>query len=331
MKRQHSGGRPGFLSRLGTRPLIAALMLVPALTLGVAEPATTLLTAQAKGQRAQGDVGTEDFAAPRYRSTITIRDNGPADPYGSSINVSGLKGNIVDVNLILRGFTHDRPSDVSVMLAHQGRSTVVMREAGGAVALRNANIVLDNQASEALPANSAIFSNRALQPRDYDPTDRDFGGTAPDNTDGSNNPRQYLDIFNGVTANGSWTLWVRDDHAPISGSMEGWQLEIITDNTDPFIAIDKYKTKQGRTLNVSANQGVLRRDTDKGKGNLTAELVTKPRKGKLKFRSDGSFKYKPKSNKKGKDSFTYKIVDEFGSSIPGNGEVIIKIKKDKRR
>ncbi|MCC7023444.1 MAG: hypothetical protein IT338_11485 [Thermomicrobiales bacterium] len=334
MKRQHSGGRPGLWARWGARPLIAALMLVPALSLGVMEPASTIFMAQAKEKRAQGDVGTEDFAAPAYRSTITISDNQPASPYGSSVNVKGLKGRVIDVNLILTNVSHSRPQDISVMLAHRGRSAVVMREAGGTASdsLRNVNIVLDNQASEELPENTAIFGDRAYQPRDYDATDRPFGGGAPGNTDGSNTPRQYLDIFNGLSANGAWTLWVRDDHGNgNSGSMSGWQLEIVTDNTIPYIASDKYKTKLGRTLHVSANQGVLRRDSFKGSGELSAELVTKPKKGKLKFRSDGSFKYKPKGNKKGKDGFTYRIVDERNASIQGDGQVIIKIKKNKRR
>jgi hypothetical protein len=334
VKRQLSGGRPGFLARLGARPLIAALMIVPALSLGAVEPAATIFTAQAQDTRAQGDVGTEDFAAPAYRSTITISDNQPASPYGSSVNVTGLKGRVVDVNLILMNVSHSRPQDISVMLAHRGRSAVVMREAGGTSpdTLRNVNIVFDNQASEALPEDAAIFGDRAYQPRDYDTTNRTFGGGAPGNTDASNTPRQYLDIFNGLSANDTWTLWVRDDHGNgNSGVMSGWQLEIVTDNKLPYIASDKYKTKQGRTLNVSANQGVLRRDSFKGNGELSAELITRPKKGNLKFRSDGSFKYKPKGNKKGKDSFTYRIVDERNASIQGDGQVIIKIKKNKRR
>ncbi len=324
--------RSGVLARFGMKSLVAALLLAPALSLGLAEPIADIAFAK-KHNRGNGGVSTEDFSAPRYSSTITIQDNGPASPYGSSITVSGLEGTIQDVNLILRNFSHDRPSDVAVMLAHQGRATVLMRDAGDDVALANANIVLDNDAAEILPPANTIVSNRAYQPRDYAVGDPPFGGSAPDN--GDDDPvaadREYLDFFNGVTANGTWTVWIRDDAAPISGSLGGWQLEIVTDDDDPFIAIDKYKTKHGKKLNVSANQGVLRSDPDKGKGNLTATLVSGPSKGKLNFHSDGGFVYTPKDNKKGTDTFEYAINDELGASIDGNGLVEIKIKKDKHK
>jgi hypothetical protein len=324
--------RSGVLARFGMKSLVAALLLAPALSLGLAEPIADIAFAK-KHNRGGGGVSTEDFSAPRYSSTITINDNGPASPYGSSITVSGLSGTVIDVNLILRNFSHDRPSDVAVMLAHQGRASILMREAGGNVALQNANIVLDNDASSTLPENATIVSNLAYEPFDYalEPESQ-FGGAAPNNGDNNANHanRQYLDFFNGTTANGTWTLWVRDELAPISGAMGGWQLEIVTNDDLPFIAIDEYKTKQGKKLNVSANQGVLRSDPDKGQGNLTADLVTEPTKGKVNFHSDGSFVYKPKDNKRGTDTFEYVINDELGASIDGNGLVEIKIKKDKK-
>jgi hypothetical protein len=313
------------------KALVTALLLAPALSIGLAEPAADI--AFAKKHKGNGGVSTEDFAAPRYNSTITINDNGPASPYGSSINVSGLSGTVIDVNLILRNFTHDEPDQVAVMLAHQGRASVLMREAGGSVALQNANIVLDNDATDPLPDASTIISNSPYQPFDYSVGDVPFGGAAPNNGDtGPAADRAYLDFFNGVTANGTWTVWVRDDAAPISGSMGGWQLEIVTDDDLPFIAIDSYSVKAGKKLNVSETEGVLRRDPEHGGDNLTAHLVSGsgPSKGKLNFHSDGSFRYDPKGKKKGTVSFEYFITDELGASIDGNGQVKIKIKKGKK-
>lgn len=309
------------LANVGSRPLIAALLIAPALSLAVAQPAMLFVSAQ--------EVGTEDFEAPRFNQTITINDNGPASPYGSTVNVSGMDGRITDVNLILLGVDHQRPEDISVMLQHSGRTTVVMRDAGGETALRNTNITLDNAASETLPDEDPILGNRAYQPQDYDtaspPTP--FGGGAPGVTD--TDPREYLDIFNGVTANGAWTVWIRDDQAPIAGSLDGWQLEITTDNTAPFIDEFKYRVRQGRTLRVAEGKGLLQ--NVENRENFEVKLVDGPRKGKLRLRSDGSFTYEPNGNKKGRDSFTYLIEDEFGTSISGNGNVNIKIKKDRKR
>jgi hypothetical protein len=137
-----------------------------------------------------------------------------------------------------------------------------------------------------------------------------------------------LSIFDGATANGAWTVWIRDDQAPIAGSLDGWQLEITT-NTGDFIDEFKYKVRQDRTLRVSEGKGLLR--NVENRENFEVKLVDGARKGKLRLRSDDSFTYEPKGNKKGKDSFTYLIEDEFGSSISGNGNVKIKIKKNKRR
>jgi hypothetical protein len=308
------------LAKVGSRPLIAALFIAPALSLAVAEPVSHLVSAQ--------DVGTEDFNAPRFSSTITINDNGAASPYGSTVNVSGMRGQVIDVNLILRNVSHQRPEDISVMLSHAGRSTVVMRDAGGDTALRNTNIVLDNDASENLPSSAPIVGNRAYFPQDHDAANPPFGGGAPSSNDASG---EYLEFFNGATANGAWTVWVRDNQAPIGGSIDGWQLEIVTDNTDPFIAKDKYTVKQGRTLRVSTQNGLLRHVGGRNDGDFRVTIESKPKKGKLRLRADGSFTYEPKGNRKGKDSFTYVIEDEFGTAIEGPGQVIIKIKKNKRR
>lgn len=327
-----NGQRPGPIARFGLKAMVAALLLAPALSLGLAEPVADIALAKKDNG---GEVGTEDFSAPRYRSTITIHDKRSAEPYGSTVNVSGLNGTIVDINLILRNFTHDSPRDVSVMLAHQGRATVLVGQAGGDVALRSANIVLDDDHnSSALPQNGPIISNLAYRPHDFDPANDKFGGEAPDNGDDNPNAnqRQYLNFFDGVTANGAWTLWVRDDIAPISGTLGGWQLEIVTSDDLPLIAVDTYRTKQRKKLKVPASEGVLRSDPLHGSDNLTAALVSGsgPRKGKLKFHENGSFTYKPKNNKKGRDSFQYVINDELGAKIDGKGEVRIKVKNDKK-
>lgn len=52
---------------------------------------------------------------------ITIPDSNvapaPADPYPSEITVSGFRqGRIVDVDLTLRGFSHEIPRDVDILL-----------------------------------------------------------------------------------------------------------------------------------------------------------------------------------------------------------------------
>ena len=45
--------------------------------------------------------------------------------------------------------------------------------------------------------------------------------------------------------------------------------------------------------------------------------------------SDGSFVYRPKGKRKGRDRFEYRVEDEFGNVIIGSGLVKIKINKNK--
>jgi hypothetical protein len=205
--------RLGALAHLGSRPLIATLLIAPALSLGLAEPVAQIVSAQ---QRGEGEVGTEDFGAPVFKTQIKVLPVDKASPYNSTVNVQGLRGEITDVNLILYSVDHPRPSDISIMLEHEGRQTVLMREASDGTALRTANIILDNDAPRRLPENGPLVGARPYQPRDYADPPRPFGDPAPTSNDAQ---EEYLDFFDGMRANGAWTLWVRDDLTPIGGTI----------------------------------------------------------------------------------------------------------------
>jgi hypothetical protein len=314
------------LARWGSRSSIAVLFIAPALSVSLADPVSQIVEAQSSRG---GTVGTEEFVAPAHMEQIAILDNQPASPYATKVEVSGLKGMVKDVNLILRGLNHDRPSDVSIMLEHQGRATVLMRQASNGTSLRTANIILNNDVGTPLPnANGGpLVGGKQYQPRDHDSANTPFGGSAPQSNDAQ---KKYLDFFDGLTPNGDWFLWVRDDKAPINGTLSGWQLEIITDNNGKFIASDRYEVKRGHKLKVPPEEGVLRNDHFEGRGNLSAHVKREPSKGNLRLFSNGGFIYNPKSKKFGTVEFTYRIKDELGSTIPGRGEVRIHIKRHRR-
>lgn len=74
---------------------------------------------------------------------------------------------------------------------------------------------------------------------------------------------------------------------------------------------DAYRVKEDRTLRRGA-PGVL--GNDSGSKPLTVTLVSRPRKGTLRLRPDGSFVYSPKRDENGSDSFTYRAKDALGKS-----------------
>lgn len=63
--------------------------------------------------------------------------------------------------------------------------------------------------------------------------------------------------------------------------------------------------------------------------NLSYIITTEPIKGSIELEEDGSFVYTPKNNKKGRDYFGYKAVDEQGR-YSQEGTVIIRIEKQKQ-
>ena len=80
-------------------------------------------------------------------------------------------------------------------------------------------------------------------------------------------------------------------------------------NDVPVATADSYDIEVDGTLTVSAAQGVLGNDTDDDNDSLTAVAVTQPAHGTLTFNNDGSFTYKPDTEYRGNDTFTYKAND----------------------
>src|SRR5688572_30083478 len=66
---------------------------------------------------------TQTFSNP---TSIAIPAIGNANPFPSTINVSGMLGNITDVNVTLSGFGHTFPSDVDVLLVGPGSQNVLL-------------------------------------------------------------------------------------------------------------------------------------------------------------------------------------------------------------
>lgn len=79
--------------------------------------------------------------------------------------------------------------------------------------------------------------------------------------------------------------------------------------------------------NVSVGGKLSAFDPDGGA--LSFEISTQPIKGEIELSDDGSFVYTPAENKKGRDYFGYRAIDEQGNSSQ-EATVIIKIEKQKK-
>lgn len=161
-------------------------------------------------------------------AAITTTGGGEATPYPSSIQVSGFKkGKVRKVRVFLNQYTAAVPDDIDVMLSATqipGQTAVVMSDAGGAVAVSNVNLVLDDDAATPLPDDGVPpLTTGTYKPTNYAGGSADmFPAPAP-----TTNGNSALSVFNGANPNGEWQLWIND--YPGNGPVQfagGWSIEI---------------------------------------------------------------------------------------------------------
>ncbi|PYJ08279.1 MAG: hypothetical protein DMF06_13305, partial [Verrucomicrobia bacterium] len=163
--------------------------------------------------------GTATFA---NLGIITIPDSGPGAPYPSNISVAGLGGTITKVTVKLTNLSHTFPSDIDILLVGPGgQNAIIMSDVGGGDDVSGIDLTLDDAAANPLPA--ALLSTGTFQPTNAGTGDT-WPAPAPAPSGGS-----ALSVFNGTSANGTWSLYVVDDAAQDVGSIAGgWQLIIST-------------------------------------------------------------------------------------------------------
>jgi uncharacterized repeat protein (TIGR01451 family) len=157
-------------------------------------------------------------------SGMAIPDSGPALPYPSSINVSGLTGVVEKVTVTLSNLSHQFPNDLEMLLVGpDGRDALLMTSAGGAQSITNITLTFDDAAASMVSRNGPIVSG-TYKLSDYSLV-APFPGPAPATPYGS-----ALAAFNASNPNGIWSLYVLDDSPGDSGSMGGWSLSISSVN-----------------------------------------------------------------------------------------------------
>jgi hypothetical protein len=129
---------------------------------------------------------------------------------------------VTKVTLTLTGLTHTFPADVDILLVGPGgQNLIIMSDIGGGDDVTNVALTLDDAAATGLPA-SALTSGA------YRPTNNGVGDTFPAPAPAPSGGT-LLSVFNGVSPNGTWSLYVVDDAVADLGSFSGgWSLTITT-------------------------------------------------------------------------------------------------------
>lgn len=156
--------------------------------------------------------------------TMPAGASGAANPYPSTVTVSGVSGSIVSVVVRLNGLSHSFPDDLDILLVGPaGQAVMLMSDAGGATAINNVNLVFDAAAASSLPDAGPIVSGT------YRPTN--IGANDPMPADAALPAGPYgatLSVFNLTNPNGVWRLYIAEDEGGSNGSLVSWQLDIVT-------------------------------------------------------------------------------------------------------
>jgi uncharacterized delta-60 repeat protein/uncharacterized repeat protein (TIGR01451 family) len=173
---------------------------------------------------------------------ITINDDAPALPYPSIINVANMGGTVTKVSVTISNLTHGFPDDVDLLLiSPAGQRVMLMSDAGSTSAqphpVNNVTLKFDAAAAGLLSDSNQITSG-TYQPVNYAGPGLNTSDTFPPPApqpiplvDPFPYTNTAMSVFNGVSPNGAWSLFVMDDTPGQNGSIGGWSLEIQT--SDP--------------------------------------------------------------------------------------------------
>jgi subtilisin-like proprotein convertase family protein len=197
-------------------------------TLEVSTPCATI--SRSANLTLQG-AGNQNPVSFSNASRITITDNSAASPYPSSINVTCVPGVIQHLSVTLNGVSHNFPDDIDALLVGpSGQVLKLISDAGGNNKLTNVVISFSDTATQPLPDTARIFPG-VFQPTDYAPADG-FPAPAPAAATATN-----FGPFLGISPNGTWSLFVKDDLGGDAGSItQGWSLTIEWQDVAPRLS-----------------------------------------------------------------------------------------------
>lgn len=136
-----------------------------------------------------------------------------------------MPGRVTNVTIEFRGFSHERPDDLDMLLVGPERqNAIIWSDAGGDTRVSGLDITLTDALNPYLP-DAAPLTGRSYRPENHDGGTPDvFPAPAPAPLGGS-----AFSVFNRTNPNGEWKLYIVDDNNHAIGSFaQGWSLNITT-------------------------------------------------------------------------------------------------------
>lgn len=200
------------------------MTLRPIRTTVAAFLAVTIAGLALQSSAASANVTTERFA---NTTAVSIPTAGTANPYPSTIAVSGMPGRVTDVTVGIEGFKHGHPRDVDILLVSpSGRGVILASDACGSNEITSGRWTFNQDFGEPIsetgPCPSGIYRPTNYPGSITDQTWRDAFPNAPTGTRTTD-----LNSFVDEDPNGNWRLYVNDERAFKGGSLpSGWSITI---------------------------------------------------------------------------------------------------------
>jgi subtilisin-like proprotein convertase family protein len=178
------------------------------------------------------------FAAPADAATTTftrevptaIPTSGNANPYPSSISVSGLTGSVTDVTVTFNNFSHSRPHDFGMVLVAPGGQGLALMDCITDQGASSLFVTLSDAGPAAVP-NDVPLDHGEWRPANYCSFTTDYPAPGPGMVYSSPAPRgsaTFGSTFGGTDPNGTWDLFITDFVPGEGGQIPTWSLSITT-------------------------------------------------------------------------------------------------------
>jgi hypothetical protein len=223
----------------------------------------TIVGAAADGAQDSAVMNINDTANTfRAAATICTTEGNPASPYPSTISVSGAPAQIGSMRVTLYDVTHQRPDNMDVLLVGpQGQNIILMADAGGNTDLTTpVTLTFSDTAGQVLP-DSAPLTTGIFEPTSWEPNQSNFPPPAPPgpynepgSAVGGTGNQTLIGNFGLTNANGTWSLYVRDDAGTfqpvaITGCINGgWGLEFLSSTAANAAISGRVTTADGRGI-----------------------------------------------------------------------------------
>lgn len=161
-------------------------------------------------------------------TAMSIPTIGTANPYPSTISVSGITQPVTDITVTLTGFSHTSTDDLGVVVVSPVGTVVKLFSGAGASLNRATNLTLTfNDAAAAALPEAGTFGSGIYKPG-CDQWDDNFPAPGPGQLDFTK--KNYEVDFRKVITenpNGNWNLFVVDSIGGDAGSISGgWSMNV---------------------------------------------------------------------------------------------------------